>query len=72
MEELKHDTKFRFVFAGGGPLRRSLEDRCRKSDLRQVDFKSYSRRARPRRKSRLWPRRIGNPARVVSRLGRSQ
>jgi len=45
IEELKQDLRFRFVFAGGGPVRRALEDRCRRQDLRQVDFKSYTRRA---------------------------
>ncbi len=45
MRELKQDRRFRFVFAGGGPLRRSFEDCCRRNDLRQVDFKSYARRA---------------------------
>ena len=45
MRELKQDARFRFVFAGGGPLRRVLEDRCRQRDLNQVDFKSYTRRA---------------------------
>ncbi len=45
MRELKQDARFRFVFAGGGPARRALEERCREQDLRQVDFKSYTRRA---------------------------
>jgi glycosyltransferase involved in cell wall biosynthesis len=45
MQELKQDKRFHFVFAGGGPLRPSFEDRCWRNDLRQVEFKSYARRS---------------------------
>ena len=42
MKELKNDHRFRFVFAGGGPLRRELEQSCRFEAIPSAEFKPYS------------------------------
>jgi len=44
MEELRTDDRFRFVFAGGGLLRGSLETKCRQAAISSVEFHSYSER----------------------------
>ena len=44
MEQMADDSRFKFVFAGGGPLRPAFEARCRQLDLSTVEFRSYSQR----------------------------
>ncbi len=41
IELLKADSRFRFVFAGGGPRRAGLEEFCRSRGLRNVEFLPY-------------------------------
>ncbi|MEK7407829.1 MAG: glycosyltransferase family 4 protein [Acidobacteriota bacterium] len=41
IEALNGDAGFRFVFAGGGPRRRALEDRCRAAGVSNVFFEGY-------------------------------
>jgi glycosyltransferase involved in cell wall biosynthesis len=42
--QMADDSRFQFVFAGGGPLRPSFEAQCAKLNLSTVQFRSYSRR----------------------------
>ena len=44
MKELKDDERFRFVFAGGGPLRKQLEKSCGEEALHAAEFRPYSRK----------------------------
>jgi colanic acid biosynthesis glycosyl transferase WcaI len=44
MKIFKRDTKFRFVFAGGGPRRQQLETWCREQEIESAEFRSYSQR----------------------------
>ncbi|MDQ2777579.1 MAG: glycosyltransferase family 4 protein [Acidobacteriota bacterium] len=44
MGELKNDLRFQFVFAGGGPKRKQLEDWCREQHIQTAEFRSYSQR----------------------------
>jgi colanic acid biosynthesis glycosyl transferase WcaI len=44
MEELRTDSRFRFVFAGGGPLRNTLEAKCQQAAIYFADFQAYSER----------------------------
>ena len=44
MEQLKSDSRFRFVFAGGGPLRKDLEALCKQKNISGAEFRSYSQR----------------------------
>ena len=44
IEQLDGDQRFRFVFAGGGPLRKGLEARCRQAEIKNTEFRSYSQR----------------------------
>jgi colanic acid biosynthesis glycosyl transferase WcaI len=45
MQQLKEDVRFRFIFAGGGSLRKHLEERCREMNIAAAEFRSYSLRA---------------------------
>ncbi|HMF79052.1 MAG TPA: glycosyltransferase family 4 protein [Bryobacteraceae bacterium] len=45
MKSLKHDSRFRFVFAGSGPLRKELERACGEEQIETAEFRSYSQRA---------------------------
>lgn len=42
---LKKDSRFRFVFAGGGARRRSFEAHCAENHLNNVEFREYSSKA---------------------------
>jgi len=42
MNELKDDVRFRFIFAGGGPLRKQLETDCRSAKIGSAEFRPYS------------------------------
>ena len=42
MRELKGDERFRFVFAGGGPLRKVLEAACHDNAIDAAEFRPYS------------------------------
>jgi colanic acid biosynthesis glycosyl transferase WcaI len=42
MRELKDDSRFGFVFAGGGPLRKALEAECRANGVAHAEFRPYS------------------------------
>jgi colanic acid biosynthesis glycosyl transferase WcaI len=44
MKTLKHETRFRFDFAGGGPLRKQFEEACQREQLESADFRDYSQR----------------------------
>jgi colanic acid biosynthesis glycosyl transferase WcaI len=44
MQRLKEDSRFRFIFAGGGSLRGGLEDKCRMDGIVSAEFRSYSQR----------------------------
>jgi glycosyltransferase involved in cell wall biosynthesis len=41
MRSLKDDPRFRFVFAGGGPRRKALEDFCRAAGIGNAEFTGY-------------------------------
>lgn len=41
MKNLKGDPRFRFVFVGGGGLRRELEEFCVREEIHSVDLRSY-------------------------------
>jgi glycosyltransferase involved in cell wall biosynthesis len=43
MKELKDDQSFRFIFAGGGPLRKQLADTCKAEGI-DAEFRPYSTR----------------------------
>jgi colanic acid biosynthesis glycosyl transferase WcaI len=45
MKHFKHDARFRFVFAGGGSLRKKLEISCREEQISTAEFRPYSTRA---------------------------
>ncbi|MDQ2711843.1 MAG: glycosyltransferase family 4 protein [Acidobacteriota bacterium] len=45
MKELKVDERFRFVFAGGGPLRKGLELACKDDAIIAAEFRPYSQKA---------------------------
>ena len=45
MEELKGDTNFRFLFAGGGPLRKQFEQSCKRAQITAAEFRPYSPKA---------------------------
>ncbi len=45
MQELERDRSFRFVFAGGGPLRKSLAEACTAAGITAAEFRSYSPKA---------------------------
>lgn len=45
MQSLKQDSRFRFVFAGSGPLRKKLELACAEAHIESAEFRSYSQRA---------------------------
>lgn len=45
MEELKGDSRFQFVFAGGGTHRKELEKWCSERGIWDVEFRSYSNRS---------------------------
>ncbi len=42
MQELKGEDGFRFIFAGGGPLRKQLETSCAAADIGSTEFGPYS------------------------------
>jgi colanic acid biosynthesis glycosyl transferase WcaI len=42
MKELANDQRFRFIFAGGGPLRKRLAETCRAEGIDAVEFRPYS------------------------------
>ena len=42
MKALKQDARFRFLFAGGGPLRKQLAADCLAAELTAVEFRPYS------------------------------
>ncbi len=42
MTALKQDARFRFIFAGGGPLRKQLSADCEAAKLTAVEFRPYS------------------------------
>jgi colanic acid biosynthesis glycosyl transferase WcaI len=44
LRNLGDDPRFRFIFAGGGARRARLQDFCRESGLRTVEFQSYTSR----------------------------
>ncbi len=45
MEELRADANFRFLFAGGGPLRKQLEASCQRAQITAAEFRPYSPKA---------------------------
>ena len=45
MQRLKEDGRFRFIFAGGGPLRKDLEAACASDSLTAAEFRPYSQKA---------------------------
>ncbi len=45
MRELKDDSRFRFIFAGGGGRRKQLEEICRAENLERVEFRPYAQRS---------------------------
>jgi glycosyltransferase involved in cell wall biosynthesis len=45
MRRLRNDSRFRFVFAGGGARRERLEEFCRTEGIGTVDFRPYARRS---------------------------
>ncbi len=45
MQQLKGETKFGFVFAGGGPRRKQLEEACQQDGITAAEFRSYSPKA---------------------------
>ncbi len=42
MSELEQDRLFRFVFAGGGPLRKQLAAACQNDGIESAEFRPYS------------------------------
>jgi glycosyltransferase involved in cell wall biosynthesis len=44
MTELKTDSRFRFIFAGGGHLRGQLEAKCQQAGIVSAEFYTYSER----------------------------
>jgi colanic acid biosynthesis glycosyl transferase WcaI len=42
---LRHDSRFRFVFAGGGARRERLEEFCRVEEIGTAEFQPYARRS---------------------------
>jgi colanic acid biosynthesis glycosyl transferase WcaI len=42
IEQLADDSRFHFVYAGGGPLRKDFELHCNNLKLSNVEFRSYS------------------------------
>jgi glycosyltransferase involved in cell wall biosynthesis len=45
MRQLRDDTRFRFVFAGGGARRKGLEEFCRAEGIGMAEFRPYARRS---------------------------
>jgi len=45
MRQLRDDTRFRFVFAGGGARRKRLEEFCRGERIAMAEFRPYERRS---------------------------
>ena len=45
IRELDGENRFRFVFAGGGPLRKQFEADCAQSRIRSTEFRPYSAKA---------------------------
>jgi colanic acid biosynthesis glycosyl transferase WcaI len=45
MRRLRHDNRFRFVFAGGGARRKQLEEFCRTEGIGTAEFRPYVRRS---------------------------
>ena len=45
MRRLRDDTRFRFVFAGGGARRQKLEEFCRIEGIGTAEFRPYARRS---------------------------
>lgn len=45
MQALRSDSRFRFVFAGGGPLRQWMETYCHERSITNVCFKPYCSRS---------------------------
>jgi colanic acid biosynthesis glycosyl transferase WcaI len=45
MKELEHDHLFRFIFAGGGPLRKELAAACQLAGIASAEFRPYSPKA---------------------------
>ena len=45
MEELKGNSNFRFLFAGGGPLRKQFEQSCQRAQITAAEFRPYSPKA---------------------------
>jgi glycosyltransferase involved in cell wall biosynthesis len=45
MRQLRDDSRFRFVFAGGGARRERLEEFCRAKGIRTAEFRPYARRS---------------------------
>ena len=45
MRQLRDDSRFRFVFAGGGARRRGLEEFCRAEGIAMAEFRPYAKRS---------------------------
>ena len=45
MRKLRDDSRFRFVFAGGGARRKRLEEFCLAEDIGMAEFRPYARRS---------------------------
>ena len=45
MRQLRDDSRFRFVFAGGGARRERLEEFCRAEGISTAEFRPYARRS---------------------------
>ena len=45
MQRLRDDSRFRFVFAGGGARRKGLEEFCRTEGIGTAEFRPYARRS---------------------------
>ena len=45
MRQLRDDSRFRFVFAGGGARRKRLEEFCRAEGIGMAEFRPYARRS---------------------------
>ena len=45
MRQLRDDSRFRFVFAGGGARRQRLEEFCRAEGIGTAEFRPYARRS---------------------------
>ena len=48
MRRLRDDSRFRFVFAGGGARRKQLEEFCRTERIGMAEFRPYARRSEAR------------------------